>query len=228
LLDVFETDWTLADATSPATARSRAHALAGSADVRAASGERLSFSACPKGWLPDESRWDLARLGALLDAARAEVRLQVLTYSTHNRGKTSFTTLDDALRRAAARGVHVRLLVSHCGANMGSHARRSIEALAALPNTDVMVLTIPPWSGGEIPFARVAHAKYLLVDDRTAWVGTSNWEGDSFFKSRNVGIIIDGGVLARIFDDGWSSAYARAISPSSRTDGGLPADAAPP
>jgi phosphatidylserine/phosphatidylglycerophosphate/cardiolipin synthase-like enzyme len=76
----------------------------------------------------------------------------------------------------------------------------------------VRVLTIPPWSGGEIPFARVAHAKYLAVDAERAWVGTSNWDRDYFYESRNVGVIAEGrelaGQLERFFDDNWSSAYA--------------------
>jgi phosphatidylserine/phosphatidylglycerophosphate/cardiolipin synthase-like enzyme len=108
--------------------------------------------------------------------------------------------------------VKVRLLVSHWGANAGSPPRRSIEALSTLANVEVRVFTIPPWSGGEIPFARVAHAKYLVVDDRAAWIGTSNWEGDYFLKTRNVAIVAEGGALpprlGRVFEDGWSSSYA--------------------
>ncbi|MBX3260834.1 MAG: hypothetical protein KF782_14205 [Labilithrix sp.] len=214
LLDVFETDWALADAGAPSTTRARPNRRGVTA--RAASGEALSVVASPKGWLPDETGWDLDRLVALLDGAATSVDVQVLHYSTENRDESAFPTLDDALRRAAARGVRVRLLVSHWGAKAGSHARRSIEELSAAPNVEVRVLTIPPWSGGEIPFARVAHAKYMVVDGRAAWIGTSNWEGDYFLKTRNVAIVAEGGALpprlARVFDDGWSSAYAAPLT----------------
>jgi phosphatidylserine/phosphatidylglycerophosphate/cardiolipin synthase-like enzyme len=216
LLDVFDTDWALADAGAPSDARARSHPAA--LPVATRSGESLGLFASPKGWLPDESRWDLARIVTLLDGARSSVDVQVLSYSTQNRDKSSFTTLDEAIRRAAARDVRVRLLVSHWGANAGSHARRSIEELALLPNVEVRVLTIPPWSGGEIPFARVAHAKYLVVDGRAAWIGTSNWEGDYFLKTRNVAIVAEGGRLvprlARVFDDGWASPYAAPLASS--------------
>jgi hypothetical protein len=49
-----------------------------------------------------------------------------------------------------------------------------------------------------------------------AWVGTSNWEGDYFLKSRNVGVIAEGGALAfrlrRYFDENWTSAYVRPLA----------------
>jgi phosphatidylserine/phosphatidylglycerophosphate/cardiolipin synthase-like enzyme len=214
LSDVFETDWTLADATAPSTLRVRTHAST-LPEARTATGESVGLYADPCGWLSDESRWDLDRLVGLLDSARTSLSIQVLTYSTHGRDETTFSTLDDAIHRAAARGVHVRLLVSHWGAKAGSAARRSIDALSHIANIEVRVLTIPPWSRGPIEFARVAHAKYLVVDGRVAWIGTSNWEGDYFLKSRNVAIVSEGGALAprlaRIFEDGWSSPYSAAI-----------------
>jgi phosphatidylserine/phosphatidylglycerophosphate/cardiolipin synthase-like enzyme len=211
LTDVFDTDWTLADRSSSADARAHAHAGA-VPEAKTAAGESIGLYASPKGWLPDESRWDLARLVSLIDGAKSTATLQVLDYSTQSYDNTSFTTLDDAMRRAARRGVRVRVLVSHWGAKPGSAARRSVEALAAVPNVEARVITIPPWTKGEIPFARVSHAKYLVIDGRTTWIGTSNWEGDYFLKSRNVAIVAEGGKvaprLARIFEDGWTSAYA--------------------
>lgn len=214
LLDVFETDWALSYASAPSSTRARPARRGVS--VRAASGEALSVVASPRGWLPDESGWDLDRLVALLDGATRSVDVQVLHYSTENRDESAFTTLDDAVRRAAARGVRVRLLVSHWGAKAGGRARRALEALSTAPNVEVRVLTVPPWSGGEIPFSRVAHAKYMVVDGRAAWIGTSNWEGDYFLKTRNVAIVAEGGALpprlARVFEDGWSSAYAAPLA----------------
>lgn len=222
LLDVFETDWALSDTTTPSETRSNAHPAP--PFMKTSTGESVTLLASPRGWLPDESRWDLPRIVELLDRARRSISLQVLVYSTQNRDKSSFMTLDEALRRAAARGVRVRLLVSHWGVNAGSHARASVESLAAQPGVEVKVLTIPPWSGGEIPFARVAHAKYLVVDDHAAWVGTSNWEGDYFLKSRNVGIVAEGGALAprlaRIFEDGWSSTLTAPLRTPTNADAG--------
>ncbi len=147
--------------------------------------------------------------------------------------------LDEAVRRAAARGVHVRLLVSHWNANAGSAPLATITALAGAKNVLVRVFTIPKWPAGEIPFARVAHAKYLVLDRKLAWIGTSNWEGDYFLKTRNVAIVTDDAAvaprLARIFDEDWSSAYAAELgsagTPATTSSSALPPDggaSAPP
>jgi hypothetical protein len=54
-----------------------------------------------------------------------------------------------------------------------------------------------------------------VVDAESAWVGTSNWEGDYFFHSRNVGLVARGGGAARrlvgVFEDGWSAPYAKTL-----------------
>ena len=225
LLDILDTDWELATGRGAANARVHRHARA---DVKARTGESVSLVASPRGWLPDEASWELPRLVALLDGSTRTIDLQVLTYKTKERNGSPFPTLDDALRRAAQRGVHVRLLVSEWSSKAGSEARLVLEELAKVPNVEVRVIVIPRWSGGEIPFARVAHAKYLVVDAARAWVGTSNWEGDYFTKSRNVGVVVEGGKLpARldgVFVDGWTSGYASALSASALS----PGSAAPP
>ncbi|HSO32268.1 MAG TPA: phospholipase D-like domain-containing protein [Labilithrix sp.] len=230
LLDVLDTDWELAaGAAADARVQRRPRAV-----VRTRSGETLTLVASPRGWLPDESSWELPRLVALLDGSRRSVDLQVLTYKTKERDGSPFPTLDEALRRAAGRGVHVRLLVSDWSSKPGSDGRATLEDLAKVANVEVRVITIPPWSGGPIPFARVAHAKYLVIDRQRAWVGTSNWEGDYFTKSRNVGVIAEGGPLAPrldgVFDDGWSSAYAKPLAAVSAGSAAPPSssDPAPP
>ena len=135
----------------------------------------------------------------------------------HLSRRASFPTLDDGAARAAARGVQVRLLVSDW-CKRRRLASRGCSGSRGSPNVEVRVITIPPWSGGYIPFARVAHAKYLVVDGEHAWVGTSNWEGDYFIKSRNVGVIVDGGALPRRLDsffvDDWKSNYVQRVDPA--------------
>ena len=73
-------------------------------------------------------------------------------------------------------------------------------------------MTIPQWSGGEVPFARVAHAKFAIFDGRRAWIGTSNWEGDYFAKSRNVSVFIEGGAVPSraqaLFNEDFLGQYA--------------------
>jgi len=211
LEDVFETDWALAGGGESAA---RVRTVAAAAFPVQAGDAKLTLVAEPKGWLPDEALWGLPRLVALIDSAKKDVRVQVLTYRA--RGKERFPELEEALQRAAKRGVKVELMVSEWSQRPA--VLEGLKALHAPPGLTVKLVAIPPWSGGFIPFARVAHAKYLVVDGRAAWVGTANWERDYFYESRNVGLIIEGGALPQrleqFFADTWNSPYAQALDPA--------------
>jgi phosphatidylserine/phosphatidylglycerophosphate/cardiolipin synthase-like enzyme len=172
--------------------------------------------ASPPQALTDPSAHDLPQLVAAIDAARLRISIQLLSYDTRFRDGRDFPTLDRALRRAAARGVGVRLIVS-------AWKKRHPEALQALtrvPGIEVRFANIPEASTGFIPFARTVHAKYMTIDERWAWVGTSNWDGDYFFHSPNVGLVSIGPTIApqlgRIFAQVWSSAYAEPVDPDAR------------
>jgi phosphatidylserine/phosphatidylglycerophosphate/cardiolipin synthase-like enzyme len=202
LADVFDTDWALAGGGDAAA---RVHAHPSDRFPLVVDGARLTPVASPRGWLPDETLWELPRIVALIDGAKRSVRVQLLTFRDDE--------LEAALRRAAARGVHVELLVADWCKRRG--IVEGLQRLATVPNIAVAFLDVPAWSGGFIPYARVAHAKYLVVDGERAWIGTSNWERDYFYKSRNVGLIVDGGRLpARLdafFAGDWKSAYAERV-----------------
>lgn len=157
-----------------------------------------ALRASPQGAAP----WDLPELVKLIDSAKASVRVQVLTFND------DAAELRDALVRAAARGVSVQLLVSDWELRP-----KTLPALQRLdPRVQVRILTIPKSSRGEIPFARVAHAKYCVADGARGWVGTGNWERDYFEKSRNVGLFFERGEIPRqldaFFTASWNSAYA--------------------
>lgn len=205
LVDVFDTDWGLAGGAAAAT---RVKTATPRFPVTLADGSKVSFAASPKGFLPDESLWDLPALVALLDGAKSSIRLQLLSFATVGYDGDFFPDLDVALRRAAARGVKVEITLSHW-----QTAKKSVwaaKSLAAVPGITMRILTVPQLASGFVPFARVAHAKFLVVDGARAWVGTSNWSGDYFHSSRNVGLLIDGGpipaTLERFFATGAAAA----------------------
>jgi phosphatidylserine/phosphatidylglycerophosphate/cardiolipin synthase-like enzyme len=167
----------------------------------------------PIGHIPDASLWDLDQIVRLLDSARGEIVMQSLTYGS-GRGSERDSTLDLALRRAAGRGVRVRLLISDWEAD--SPRIRDLQRLTDVANVEVKLGTVPEWSGGYIPFARVEHCKYMVVDTLWTWVGTSNWEPDYFHTSRNAALTMRNRPIARqaraMFETGWRSATARAVS----------------
>ena len=169
----------------------------------------ITLGASPKK-LVTRNLWDLPRLVSWIGATTSTLRVQVLTYKTKSRDGSAFPDLDDAVRAAAKRGVRVELLVSTWG-----EKDDAVRALASAPNVSVRVLDVPKFSAGDIPFARVAHSKWAVFDTSRAWVGTSNWEGDYFYASRNLGLFFDHGRVPRelnsVFDSEWTSPYTRGL-----------------
>jgi len=217
IAEVFDADWAIAtgarsDARRPEGAPVPAFPVTVS---YAGAPAELTLALSPKGWLPDESDWDLPRLVALIDAAKTRVRVQLLSYETTHRDDPPFTELDDALRRAAGRGVAVELLASNW--NLRGDRLAALSSLASVPGIEVRFVTIPEASTGFIPFARTIHAKLMTVDGTHGWVGTSNWGHGYFYGSRNIGLIVASARftdhLDRFFGDTWSSPYAETLVP---------------
>ncbi|MEO7730035.1 MAG: phospholipase D-like domain-containing protein, partial [Kofleriaceae bacterium] len=174
----------------------------------------LTLVASPPDLLPPGVAWDLPRLVQLLDAATATITVELLSYRADADG-APWDALEAPLLRAAQRGVHVQLLL----ADWSKRPRTvvGLQKLAHVANLAVRFTTIPAWSGGFIPFARVTHAKALVVDGKHAWLGTSNWEKEYFTRSRNVGVLIEdpalAAQLARFFATLWNSPYATPVDP---------------
>jgi phosphatidylserine/phosphatidylglycerophosphate/cardiolipin synthase-like enzyme len=183
------------------------------AHVPAAHGP-ITLVASPRDLLPAGVGWDLPRIVELLDAATATITFEALTYHAGADG-APWDELEAPLVRAAARGVHVELLLADWSKR--PHTITGLQKLARIRNIAVRLTTIPAWSGGFLPFARVSHAKALVVDGKHGWLGTSNWEKDYFYKSRNVGVLIDdpaiAAELARFFATLWDSGYAVPVDP---------------
>jgi len=183
----------------------------------------------PRSFIPDTTLWDRDAIVRLLDRARHEVVVQLLTYSPEDRGKRD-PAIDEALRRAAARGVRVKLLVSDWEVN--SPAIRSLQALATVPNVEAKLSTVSAWSGGYIPFARVEHCKYAVVDSQWTWVGTSNWEPGYFEGSRNIAVTLLNRPLAlearRSFETSWNASGSTPVEPGKRYEPKVRGETPPP
>ena len=214
---IFAHDWAFAaGAAAPALAPAPAPASGAPPPPAPAPGAAtIRLVASPQPLLPPGVAWDLPQLIDLIDRAKRNVRLQALTYQAADRDGAPWTELEDALRRAAARGVRIELLLANW-----SKRRPTIGGLQQLARTsgiDIRLISIPEWSGGFIPYARVAHTKLLAVDGRAAWLGTSNWEKSYFYRSRNVGLVIEDPALAaridRFFETGWTSRYTERLDP---------------
>ena len=210
---IFETDWKLAENTSagvqPADCPSPA-----AVDYHGESAS-IQIVASPKGYLPCESMWDLPKLIDMIGKAQNSIAIQLLNYATENYDHTMFTELDDALTAAAARGVKVRLLVSDWSTR--PKYIKDLKRLEPIDNIETRMIEIPEHSSGFVPYSRTIHSKFMVVDDADSWIGTSNWAGDYFYKSRNIGIIVNSTKLnqelTQSFDNYWNSDYAIVVDP---------------
>ena len=172
--------------------------------------------ASPRAWNPPGVGDSEEVLPRLLAQARKEVRVQLLDYAplSHGAGRRPFyAVIDNALRAAAARGVKVRLMVSHW--NTEAPAVDHLKSLALIPGVEVRIVMLPRASTGFIPFARVIHTKAMSIDGEVAWVGTSNWAGGYLDKSRNLEVVLRNPAmaarLAALHEQTWSSAYAEPL-----------------
>jgi phosphatidylserine/phosphatidylglycerophosphate/cardiolipin synthase-like enzyme len=223
---VFELDWAMGtppgqtpDTTRVARAAQVPHAR-GTLPYRIvqAPGDTVLLwpSWSPRRFIPDTTLWDQDLIVRTLDRARHEVVLQLLSYSLGDR-RLRDESLDLALRRAAARGAKVRLIISDW--ETGSSGLKALQELGRVPGIEVRLSTVPQWSGGYIPFGRVEHCKYVVVDTLWTWVGTSNWSPDYFHNSRNLAVTMMNAPLARdaraIFETSWRAPGAAPLAPDS-------------
>jgi putative cardiolipin synthase len=153
----------------------------------------------------------------LADAAERSLDVQYYIW----RADLSGTLLIDALRRAAARGVRVRLLLDDANT---SGLDEALAALAALPNVEVRLFNPFPGRGSRslgylFDFERLNHRmhnKSFTVDNLASVVGGRN-VGDEYFEAGHDVLFVDLDALAigpvvgdvsRNFDQYWASESA--------------------
>ncbi|MBI2362053.1 MAG: phospholipase, partial [Elusimicrobia bacterium] len=171
---------------------------------------RVVLLGSPWAFDPDGVADSETELQRLIGTAEKELAVELLDYSPLTRKGRFYPPIDNALRAAAARGVKVRLLVSHW--NTAKPGIDWLKSLALVPGVSVRVLTVPEAAEGFIPFARVNHAKFMVVDGKTLWLGTSNWTGGYLDNSRNLELVVREPALSAlalaVHARAWDSAYA--------------------
>ena len=164
----------------------------------------------PPSLLPAGLAPSLDALISLLDGAERSIHIQIMTYDIRDGEETEWTVLDEALRRAATRGVKVRMNIADW--SLKPPRVDFLKSLQRVANIDVRINSIPEWSGGYVPFARVDHSKYMVVDNRIGWIGTSNWGKGYFDSVRAVEVYFDEPAtvaqLVALFEKGWNGPYA--------------------
>lgn len=159
-----------------------------------------------------EENWDETQILAMIKNAKKRIQIQLLSYSPMSRGKF-YSVLDDALREAARRGIKIEMILSDW--NFYSPRIDYIKSLHAVEGIDIKFSTIPEASTAYIGYARVEHCKYMVIDEKEFWLGTSNWSKSYFYKGRNLGVVIRNNKLAsrlsEIFEKSWDSEYCKLV-----------------
>uniref|UniRef100_A0A1I8AVX3 PLD phosphodiesterase domain-containing protein n=1 Tax=Steinernema glaseri TaxID=37863 RepID=A0A1I8AVX3_9BILA len=189
---------------------------------------RTYFSSSPQPFNPKGRENDVDAIVSSIQKARRFVKVAVMDYVpatlylTRNR---YWPALDDALKAAAFRGVHVSLLVgnwTHSRRDEFAYLRSLLYFNKAMGSRqgqiEVKLFTVPSTpEQAAIDHARVNHNKYMVTDSR-AYIGTSNWAGDYFLNTAGVGLVIGEAGDSRIvdsvdavFERDWASPYARAL-----------------
>jgi len=153
----------------------------------------------------------------MFDAARHDIVIAQF-YVASQRG-ARFDSVIEHLAAAGARGVRIRFLMEERGKSASDAA--TIERLRAVPNLEFRFMEYGKLSGNGI-----IHAKYLVVDGRSAYLGSQNFDWRSFAHIHETGVKIDDDAIAaqmqQIFEFDWRAqgliaqglAVARAERPS--------------
>ena len=176
----------------------------------------LMLLSSPADYNPPNTHAALDILLHLLRTAKKTVRVQLLNYSEKIYGKgkkEKYLILTKALLAAADRGIRIDMMVSNWFNKYSGI--RTLKKLGNHRNINIKIITIPQYSRGFIPYARVIHSKVLRVDDDISWVGTSNWGHSYFIASRNIEILMRDKGIARtldlLFDELWNGKFSDLI-----------------
>ena len=217
---VFEGDWALAGGAEPKKMfpkKGKAELVLSKPEKAALNGAEVTYSLAfsPVGFVPKGADTEIGVLVKLLEKAKHTVRGQVMTYALAEHGSKRWADFDSALRKAAARGVKVELIFADWA--MGGKSDRDIKALAKTDNISVKISSLPQHESGFIPYSRVEHLKYLVLDGETGFVTTSNWGPGYFLTSRGAAVVLHGRAaglaLEDIFARAWNGPYAQPVDP---------------
>ena len=142
---------------------------------------------------PTNSR---AKLFKFIDQTKKTLKIQVENFVD--------TPMAEKLVAAHKRGVEIDVVIPRCSLTGPAVNLRISEMLH---NEGINVRLMPHPSSGEVPYI---HSKFMISDDKLAFVGSENFSSNSLDKAREVGIIAEMGpktkALKQAFDSDLSQA----------------------
>ncbi|MEN8222984.1 MAG: phospholipase D-like domain-containing protein [Acidobacteriota bacterium] len=185
-------------------------------DLEILSSPEAVLTASPEKYNPPGVGSSLKMIKELINRAENKITIQLLSYKTRiYKSKDEFKELYTVMKRAAKRGVEIKMAVSDW--NLEKPGIESIKSLGKVKGITLKVFSIPEYSKGFIPYARVIHSKVMRVDDNISLVSTSNWGHGYFYASRNVEVTVKikkiAAILDTLFEELWYSEYGKVLDP---------------
>lgn len=218
-LKVFETDWKLCDGNRESLTERSKNSLVNSSNPVTINSDEYGKIILYPAFSPPEinipgvsSEED--ELFKILKNVKDSLLIQMYSYSPKAKNEKNFyDDLDNALREAASRNIKIKIIFSDW--SIKEPATDFIKSLSQVKNIEIKFSSIPEYSGGFIPYARVEHCKYFTADNNISWISTSNWEWGYFHNSRNATLIIENekvnSDLSSVFFRSWNSQYVNGV-----------------
>ncbi|SEN59013.1 Phosphatidylserine/phosphatidylglycerophosphate/cardiolipin synthase [Duganella sp. CF517] len=134
----------------------------------------------------------------MFDNAKTEIVIG--QFYAVNKPGSAFDKVVERLAAAGKRGVKIRFLLEQKG--LGLSEKPTLDQLRAIPNLELRMLDFSKLTGNGI-----IHAKYMVVDGATAFIGSQNFDWRAFEHIHETGLRITdpklvGQVLA-VFNQDW-------------------------
>ena len=121
----------------------------------------------------------------------AQKTIDIAAFYISEKSNGPLTPILKALEERAHGGVHVRILVDQSFLKENTDA---VDQLRQVPGIVVRVLPVSVLTGG------VLHAKYMIVDNTSIFVGSQNWDWRAIDEIHEVGARVVNERLAQTFD----------------------------
>jgi phosphatidylserine/phosphatidylglycerophosphate/cardiolipin synthase-like enzyme len=129
------------------------------------------------------------RIASFLDGARRTLDLAQYDFEL---GAETAAIIGDAIRRAEARGVRVRLAynVDH---------RKPIPVPPPPSPDEALIRSLPVEATPIAGVPDLMHHKYVIRDAEAVWTGSTNWTDDSWSRQENVIAVVESAEVAADF-----------------------------
>lgn len=131
--------------------------------------------------------------------ASAKHSIDIAQFYVYNQSNSSLDQVLNALHQAGERGVKIRFLLDQKGVDISNP--ETIQRIQAIPHLELRIMDFSKIENG------IIHAKYFVVDDKVAFVGSQNFDWRALTHIHETGLAIHQinlvQQIARIFQVDW-------------------------